>query len=249
MASSLSTAQSDWVAGADGCSAGWVVVLRNRVTGLVLARVEPNFSAVLAMPEAPIVIAVDVPIGLLTTAVRGGRACDVGARRLVGPRRSSVFSAPSRAALACFKAGGNHQAVSAANRGGVANAPGLSRQTFSILPKIDEVDQLITPPLQSRVFEVHPERCFREANGGVPMANSKRKIAGRQERGTTLQNAGFAAPMHLLGTPMLAGAKPDDLIDACVACWSADRIALGRGVLIPPTPPTDARGLRMEMWR
>lgn len=45
-----------WVAGVDGCRAGWVVVLRDRLAGIHCARVVPDFLAVLALPEAPTVL-------------------------------------------------------------------------------------------------------------------------------------------------------------------------------------------------
>ncbi len=137
-----------WVAGVNGGKAGWVVVLRDSERNASAARLVPDFAAVLALPEAPSVIAVDVPIGLLATASAGGRACEVLARQLLLTRASSVFSAPTRAALAAFRAGSRYQAVSTANRGGVATAPGLSQQTFGILPKIDEVDAALSPASQ-----------------------------------------------------------------------------------------------------
>lgn len=238
-----------WVAGVDGCRAGWVVVLRDRLAGTLLARVVPDFNAVLVLPEAPAVIAVDVPIGLLATASAGGRACEVLARQLLRTRASSVFSAPTRAALAAFRAGSDYQAVSTANRGGVATAPGLSQQTFGILPKIDEVDAALSSPSQGVVREVHPELCFAEASAGTPMTHSKKTTAGRTERVKLLGSLGFASPLQLLGAKLPKGAKSDDLLDACIACWTAERVAVGSAILTPTTPPIDSRGLRMELWR
>lgn len=179
----MPTSRSRWVAGTDGCKAGWVVVLRERQAGTYIARVVADFRAVLALPETPEVIAVDVPIGLLATARAGGRECEVVARQLLGMRASSVFSAPTRAALAAFRAGSGYQAVSIANRAGVANAPGISWQAFGILPKIDQVDGVLIPAAQNIVREVHPELCFAEANGGTPMSYSKKRPrAGPSER-------------------------------------------------------------------
>src|SRR5207248_3342158 len=108
------------------------------------------------------------------TASPGGRACEVLARGLLGMRAPSVFSSPTRAALAAFRAGSDYETVSNANRGGVPRAPGISRQTFGVLPKIEEVDRLLVPGGQSVVVEVHPELCFAEANGGTPMSHSKK---------------------------------------------------------------------------
>ena len=106
-----------WVAGVDGCQAGWVVVLRDPDSGQVSARVLPSFQNVLSMPEAPSVIAVDVPIGLLAKSTPRGRACEVATRPRLGARYRSVFSAPARTALAAFRAGGGYEAVCVASRG------------------------------------------------------------------------------------------------------------------------------------
>ena len=62
-------------------------------------RVVPRFAEVIAAPEAPAIIAVDIPIGLPEQAGRGGRTADDAVRSLLGARRSSVFSVPSRRAV------------------------------------------------------------------------------------------------------------------------------------------------------
>jgi predicted RNase H-like nuclease len=244
-----STSMVRWVAGVDGCRAGWIVVLRDRGAGTYIARAVQSFQAVMTLPEAPAVIAVDVPIGLLATACAGGRSCEQLARRFLGTRASSVFSSPTRAALAAFRAGSGYQAVSIANRGSVAAAPGISQQTFGILPKIDEVDRLLASVGQGIVVEVHPELCFAEANGGTPMSHSKKTLSGRTQRATLLARLGFAEPLGLLGPRLPLGVKGDDLLDACIACWTAERVATSSAIVIPSSPPTDATGLRMELWR
>ena len=73
--------------------------------------------------------------------------------------------------------------------------------------------------------------------------------AGRAERAKLLGSLGFVAPLQLLGTKLPKGAKSDDLLDACIACWTATRIASGSATVGPAAPPLDARGLRMELWR
>lgn len=220
MAPSGVTGESPWVAGVDGCREGWVVVLHDLKRGSHLVRLVPDFQSVLALPEAPAVIAVDIPIGLLATGTTGGRGCEVLARQLLGARASSVFSAPSRAALAAFQMGSGYREVSTANRGGIPTAPGLSQQTFAILPKIAQVDAALAPSAQSIVHEVHPELCFAEANGGAPMLNSKKSKTGRAERAALLKALNYVGPLQFLGGSLPKGAKADD-----------------------------SRGLRMELWR
>jgi len=206
---------------------------------------------VLAQAEAPVVVGVDMPIGLLPAAAPGGRTCEVLARRLLGARSSSIFSVPTRAALEAFRAGGGYRAVSRANRG-ASPGPGLSRQTFGLLPKIDEVDRAL-PSARRRVVEVHPELSFREANEGKVIESRKRTAEGCLERLEVLARQGFVAPLALLARVARrtwpAGAKPDDLLDACIACWTAERVAAGAAVVLPEDSPVDARGLRMELWR
>jgi predicted RNase H-like nuclease len=240
---------ADWVAGVDGCRVGWVVVLRSVALGCCTARVVPNFAAVLSLTEAPSTIAVDMPIGLLDESCVGGRACEIDARRRLPGRRSSVFSAPTRPALAAFRAGGNYRAVSAANRDAGVSKRGLSQQAFAILPKIDEVDAALTPSMQTLVREVHPELSFAAANCDTPMRFRKKNSVGQDEREAVLRTLGFAAPQKLLGPRLPVGVKADDLLDACIACWTAGRIAAGVAVVTPAAPPIDPRGLRMELWR
>lgn len=238
-----------WVGGVDGCSQGWVVVLYDFRDGTYLARVVRTFQSVLELPEAPSTIGVDVPIGLLDSSVVGGRRCDTLARKFLGLRASSVFSAPTRAALAAHRAGGNFATVSLANRGDDLNGPRLSQQAFAILDKIGEVDAAISPVLQKIVHEVHPELSFAEANRGKPMTHSKKRSAGRAERIMLLEQLGFASSFSLLGPRLPDGVNRDDLLDACIACWTAKRIITGDAQVVPEMEERDARGLRMAIWR
>jgi hypothetical protein len=74
------------VVGIDGCKAGWVgVVLREGIFSRAV--VAANFRDLLTAVPAASVVAVDIPIGLPTTA----RRADIEARRVVGARSASVF--------------------------------------------------------------------------------------------------------------------------------------------------------------
>ena len=97
--------------------------------------------------------------------------------------------------------------------------------------------------------EVHPELCFYEMNGRVPMLNGKKSRQGRTDRERLLLQAGFAGvPNAIL---QFAGSRvaADDIIDAYAACWTAERIFNGTAVSVPAQPPTDSKGLRMEIVR
>src|ERR1700730_3465707 len=88
-----------WPAGAAGCPAGWMVAFVRPRCDEVRLRVVPAFAAIASAPEAPTVIAVDMPIGLPARIGPGGRGPERVVRPLLGERQSSVFPVPSRAAI------------------------------------------------------------------------------------------------------------------------------------------------------
>ena len=230
-----------WVAGLDGCPGGWVMVLMDLdERGPPRRRVLSQFVDALNAEEQPAFIGVDMPIGFPERAVHGGRACERMARQKLGPRRSSVFAAPSRAALAH----NDYRDALEANR--ADGGPGISKQSFFLFPKMREVDAVMTPALQDRVVEIHPELAF-TAIADEPMASPKRTREGRLQRLDALETAGFdrtALDPHPLKR---REAQPDDLLDACAVACSAKRLAEGRAVRLPAAPPLDPRGLRMEI--
>ena len=87
-----------WLCGVDGFKDRWRAVLGNFTTGEVLL-VDLSLKDLLALPEIPAIIGVDVPIGLPQVTLPGGRTCDRLARRLLGPCHGSVFSPMGRMCL------------------------------------------------------------------------------------------------------------------------------------------------------
>ena len=59
------------VAGVDGIKGGWVFVLKEGAE--ITLRKAASFPELLRMTEAATAVAVDIPIGLLKAACRGGR--------------------------------------------------------------------------------------------------------------------------------------------------------------------------------
>ncbi len=249
MSSAISTTTPYWLAGVDGCPAGWIVALamlgcQNRFVDRLTFILCANFAAVLNLTPAPQIIAIDMPIGLLDTPQPGGRDCDQLARRLLRGRASSVFSPPSRSVL---------QATHYDQVRGQVRGHGMSRQAFGILPKIREVDGLITPAHQATVYEAHPELAFMRL-AGAPMQHNKKTVAGREERLKALRQASpphNASPpsalQHALRTYKRAQVAYDDLLDACVLLTTSYRLATGQAQRLPENPGLDAKGLRMEI--
>lgn len=242
--------QSFQVAGVDGCRAGWLVALvegaaeRSETSGSYRFKVKTvfvaeEFTRVLAETAGCDLVCVDIPIGLSDNAFP--RQCDVEATRLLGPARGrSVFRAPVRSCLAEE----DYSAANAISR--KVCGKGLSRQSFGIMGKIHEVDELMDPMVQRRVREIHPEICFWALNGGRPMQHNKKSVPGQAERHNLL--VGVLSNLDdLLAQAPSGGYVMDDAYDAIVAAWTAAQAVIGKGATLPEKPPLDAKGLRVEM--
>lgn len=231
---------SKLVASVDGCRHGWVVAWTDR-EDLHLPRVKQvdDFSTVSAHEPPFSWILVDIPIGLSEGPEE--RACDKIARQYLKPRRSSsVFPAPVRPALSA-ESYESAAALTRAHRGG----KGLSRQSYGILKKVREVDQLMTPKLQERVRETHPELVFWAMNRGRALRFSKQTADGRRERLRLLNK--FYRKNFSRWLAAHPSAIRADIIDALACLWCAIQWAGGHYARIPEHPPRDARQLRMEL--
>jgi predicted RNase H-like nuclease len=221
-----------WVAGIDGCRAGWFAILRNansretRYHGPF-----PHISNIRDIPEKLFIIAVDIPIGLLDHAEVGGRNCDREARAILGqPRARSVFSPPVRSALSC----GKYENALAANRASSAAFVGISMQCFALFEKIREVDGWMDAEKQLLIREVHPEMCFLKMHGGVSIPYGKKERQGLNFRRELLVKEGFSGVIENSKRKTLRReVQEDDILDACAACWTAERIALNRACVVP----------------
>jgi predicted RNase H-like nuclease len=238
-----------WLAGVDGCRAGWIAALVRPSGDEVLFRVVPRFSDLVATPENPAIIAVDIPIGLPERTGHGGRSAENAIRSLLGARQSSVFSVPSRAAL---------EAVDYRRACEVALATSdpprkISKQLFMIAPKIREVDECLRADasLAARVHEVHPELAFWRFNGERALSEPKKVKSKPYEPGLALRRGLLIAaglPRAAAWSPPPPGAGPDDMLDALACAAVARRIHAGLAKPFPDPPPVDSHGLRMAIW-
>jgi predicted RNase H-like nuclease len=225
------------VAGIDGAPGGWVVVTVGGDDDAADVRLVPDLLGVMAQIDAGTLtaVAIDIPIGL---AADGARRADVEARQRLGPRRSSVFPAPVRSVLAAT----TYEEACFLSRAACGKA--ISKQLFNILPKIREVDTLVTPQRQRRLFEMSPELSL-AVLAGAPMAHPKTTPAGRAERIEALGRVFDAEEIerHLSRAPR--GAQRDDVLDALAGAWTARRRAAAQHLQLGGD--LDARGLRMEV--
>lgn len=229
--------------GVDGCRAGWVCAgWDGSDWALVLIHSLEDLLPLLA-PSA--IVCLDMPIGL---SENGVRACDQAARRQLGPRASSVFPAPPRLALEeASYADINSESKRRFGRG-------VSKQAFYLLPKIRELESILSHPnvRASSWYETHPELCFAALNNGAPMPHNKKSEPGRLERLAILERAlgesvvtavydSFAAEVPR------ARCQLDDIVDALV-CGVVSSLNDAERRFVPDEPTEcDARGVSMRI--
>lgn len=240
-----------WVAGVDGCRAGWIAAFME-VGNPDSARivVAPTLEAIADAPEKPAVIAVDMPIGLPERTTGSGRIPEQLIRPLLGQRQSSVFAIPSRQAVEAEDYGEACRIALATSE----PPRKVSRQGFHIFPKIREIDALLRtrPELVEKVFEVHPELAFWALNGCRAIEQPKKVKGVPYEPGTRLRRdllrrSGLLSEA-LIGSPPPRGAAADDLLDALAGLTVALDLATGGGQSFPDPPDRDAHGLPVAIW-
>lgn len=219
------------VVGVDAFTAGWIGV------GLRDGRFEEAFAAaglaeVIAQFPGAMVVGVDIPIGY---SPAGGRAADTEARRFVGPRASSVFPTPPRAALAAA----TYEEANAVARG--LTGAGISQQSWALRTRILEAEALAAS--DARLIEVHPEVSFREMCG-KPLRWSKLSWNGAGERRALLTAKGIVLSDDLGPVGIV---PPADVLDAAAAAWSADRMLTGAARPLPD-PPVEHGGRAVAIW-
>jgi predicted RNase H-like nuclease len=220
--------------GVDGCPGGWVAVVLSggAVAGAAFAA---RFGDLLAAIPTGALVAVDIPIGL---PERGWRRADAAARQVLRGQASSVFSTPPRPVVEAA----TYQEANRRCR--ELTGQGLSRQSFALAQKILDVDRS-RAGLGARLYEVHPEVSFR-ALAATPLQAGKRTWTGHEQRRALLEQAGIVVPADLGAAGRMAGV--DDVLDAAVAAWSAQRIAVGTARSLPDPPELDAEGRAVAIW-
>lgn len=198
----------------------------------VQADTDPSLADLIARQEEIAVIALDMPLGLPLASAP--RACDVQARSMVGPRRNSVFYAPPEEIL---KAATHADATKAAVK---LTGRGISQQAFALREGIQVAAAVATK--DRRVIEVHPEVSFK-ALADKHLLFGKRSWNGQHQRSELLLAHGIVLPGHLPGEA--GGIAVDDVLDAAVAAWSANRYATNRAGSLTPGAQ---RGALQVIW-
>lgn len=230
-------------AGVDASKGGWVVALadgwpcREKPT-LILC---PDFATVVKFTSNCECVAVDIPIGL--SSGKAVRQCDIEAKKLLsGHNPSALFYAPPRETLQA-ETPREFQRMHRKLRGVGAGLP-----VWGFLPKLKEANEVMTPILQRRILEFHPELTWmRLAGGDLPSKHTQEGIAARKK----LLHKSVPELEKVLRWKDFLGraAAQDDLLDAIAGIAVARAATSGTPYRLPQeSMPTDAIGLRMEMW-
>lgn len=219
------------VVGVDGWRSSWLGVALDR-SHLAL-HVEDTLEALTVQFLHADAVVVDVPIGL---PLSGRRCADQEARRMVGPRASSVFSAPP--ALPLEEPTYQDALRVCRERFGF----GLSSQSYALRDKIAEAAALVASGIP--ITEGHPEVSFVALKGST-LDYPKRTWNGQIERRALLAADGITLPDRLPGR--IGQAPPDDVLDAAVMAWTARRLARGEARSLPD-PPEQIEGRPVAIW-
>lgn len=235
--------------GVDWASRGWLAVATDGHDWS--AKMHPSLHSVWFTYRDAETILVDIPIGLPDSE---RRECDRQAKEFVGTGRArSVFWTPCRAAAAA----NTYEQSKQANQ--ECRGDSLSSQAWGLIPRIQEVDQLLRDheEAQETIIESHPEVCFAAFHTGDSLP-SKHDTAGIEERLATLEMVNDSIPeiysrleaTHIKEPPSWArrigASNRDDLVDAIALALTAELGADGFNTL-PEDPPTDAEGLPMQI--
>lgn len=210
-----------WVSGVDGCRGGWFRISRNSHSSELLFDVATTVEELITRPPVPIIVAIDIPIGLPNS---GPRDCDRAARECLVERRSSVFRAPIRPAIG---------ATSRAEADRITrqiDGKGVPAQAWGIYGKVKAVDDALARnrDLRATFYEVHPKAYFWAWNGRRPMRSSKKRADGRRERLALAEEwLGEGVVAQARGARLRRDLADDDILDAIAALWKAHRTARG----------------------
>ena len=212
--------------GIDGCPGGWVCATRTGV------HVVSNLAEVFAHLDDSTLVGVDMPIGLPTTGVR---TSDRHARAFLTKRASTIFSTPPRDLIDFV----DYAVANTTSK--ERHGRGIAKQAFHLFRRIRELDNMMSPELEDRVVEVHPECSFREMSG--ELLPSKHTPLGLAQRRQAIRERFGDVPERL------RGAKPDDILDAYAVLWSTERFARGEHITLGSTDgdERDERGLVMRI--
>ena len=232
--------------GIDGCSGGWFMIGEDD-NGEIEYKLYNNIESLWHENKEFQLALIDIPIGLKESGPEE-RKCDKMARKILSKRKYSVFPAPCRQALGA-------SSWEEANKINIkVRGKGLSKQSWNISSKIQEVDNLIkTDPEIKTIFrEAHPEIVFWALSEQQEMEFNKKTKEGFLERLGLLKNYLLDAEAlinSILDDYFRKDLARDDILDAIVLYLAAKLSNKSNWELvsIPAEPEIDPENIRMEI--
>ena len=226
------------ILGIDGSKGGWIAVKQclNHEDHTEIDFRENLIE--LLTPDIKLAI-IDMPVGLDKNPQKGGRLVDKEARKILDKRKSSIFNAPIRDVL---KAKSYNEANTISKNKGL----GISKQSWNLIPKINELDQILQIKIRPQIYESHPELCFQIMNDGALKFSKKEKL-GIKERKNILIKNGFDKKFLDNNLKKNKNFHSDDFLDACALSWTAKRIINEQNINLPEDPEKDELGIIMQM--
>lgn len=259
--------------GVDGCKGGWFyfrfppspggitfgfVTRLNALFDLGYRTAEDK-AARADIAAAGDLMLVDMPIGIPDQDACQSvlRECDQEARWNLGPRWQSVFPVPVRSVLVNEHVLGaqswkDARPILAEQHSVPDDKTGrLTAQSFAILAKIREVDDLLSSPGRAAdtVRETHPEVCFWALGGEKPMEFAKAHGVGFLDRVNLLEDCRPGAKDAILRACRVhRTVGSDDIVDAMACAVTATaRDDLQTLPEEPEEPSTDSKKPPMEI--
>lgn len=226
------------ILGIDGSKSGWVGVKQSSKQEGILEILFKNKLIDFLSPDIDLII-IDMPVGLDKNIQQGGRLVDKEARKRLLKRKSSIFNAPIRDVL---KAKSYNEANTISKNKGL----GISKQSWNLVPKINELDQILQIKIRPQIYESHPELCFQIMNDGALKFSKKDKL-GIKERKNILIKNGFDKKFLDNNLKKNKNFHSDDFLDACALSWTAKRIINEQNINLPEDPEKDELGIIMQM--
>lgn len=237
---------SNYAVGVDGCRFGWLAACYESET----IKCFRNITEVWTYFGNNGDFLIDMPLGL-PSAKNPHRTCEQEARTILPQgRKSSLFPVPCREAFAA-------ESYNEANRTNKSIlGKGLSKQTWFIMPKMKELDELLISNHGARLRfkEAHPEISFQLLNAGMSLKNSKKTDAGIHERLSILQQLDsktenlYSSAINMFRKTWVA---PDDILDAlCLSAMQSlmhQNEKLSKRFTFPEKPVADEYGIEMAI--
>ncbi len=201
------------VAGVDGCPAGWLMITYD--SGTFYHQIYSGFKKLLSTNHTVDRILVDMPIGLASPGYP--RTIDQKLRWQLPGRGSTVFNVPVRDAIYAS------QFDEARHINKQMTGKSLSIQSLYLMEKIKQIDTYLinTPKKALKIYESHPELCFKSLNNGKTLLSKKSSIEGQRQRLRILGNYESSIKdlyQNILSSTTRKRVRRDDIIDAICLC-------------------------------